>query len=317
MQRKSGDFSDQDLLELGERLDFGSSEIILSDPEHAHGQGRFKGVMGMRQVCKGVDLFANDFVALRTQLDTARMTGQFILRIPFQRMQIDASTDQAERIDVLPGQALAVEMSADFELQGQFVRDQSYRDVFLRVDASADLDATVLKQIETHRQENIFRVFAFDADLRDRAFNLLTARHDDCVLGLLADSVAMEILAFYLAAHPEHGPGETDHTQSKTAQRLDRIRDMMLDNPEKDHRLVVLAKEAGMSTSSLKSRFRERFGTSVIEYLRSVRLERARQGLLKEGWTVAEAAANVGYGHSSSFSKAFHKRYDIWPSETR
>ena len=76
-----------------------------------------------------------------------------------------------------------------------------------------------------------------------------------------------------------------------------------------------LARDAGVSVTTLKTKFNAAFGQSVVAFLRDVRLERAREGIVGEGWTVSQAAYLVGYKHQSSFSTAFHRKFGIWPSE--
>jgi AraC-like DNA-binding protein len=59
-----------------------------------------------------------------------------------------------------------------------------------------------------------------------------------------------------------------------------------------------------MSSSSLRSKFRQAYGCSVFDYLRDCRLARAR-GYLLEGYSVQQAAWMSGYQHATNFSTAF------------
>ena len=60
--------------------------------------------------------------------------------------------------------------------------------------------------------------------------------------------------------------------------------------------------------------FKKRYGVSMQEYLLSVRLENAAR-LLREGYSVSEAATLCGYNDRSNFSRMFERRYGVWPSE--
>ena len=76
-----------------------------------------------------------------------------------------------------------------------------------------------------------------------------------------------------------------------------------------------LAREAGVSVTTLKTKFNAVFGQSVAAFLRDTRLATARVGIAEKGWTISQAAYLVGYKHQSSFSVAFRRKYGIWPSD--
>ncbi|MTH46197.1 AraC family transcriptional regulator [Intestinirhabdus alba] len=97
-------------------------------------------------------------------------------------------------------------------------------------------------------------------------------------------------------------------------QRLERIRRLLEQEPEKEYTLSELAGRAAMSPSSLRSKFRLAYGRSVFDYLRDCRLARAR-GYLLEGYSVQQAAWMSGYQHATNFSTAFRRRYGFPPGE--
>ncbi len=78
-------------------------------------------------------------------------------------------------------------------------------------------------------------------------------------------------------------------------------------------RLLDLAKAVGVSHPKLNSCFREAYGATIFEYLREVRLSRARS-ILEEGrMNVTEAAFEVGYSSLSHFAKAFREHFGAPP----
>lgn len=78
-----------------------------------------------------------------------------------------------------------------------------------------------------------------------------------------------------------------------------------------------LAAEAGLSSKSL-TRFFGRLGCTPLEFVRSLRLERANQLLRNPapGTTVTDIAYTVGYRHLSLFSRHYGRRYGESPSAT-
>ena len=99
-------------------------------------------------------------------------------------------------------------------------------------------------------------------------------------------------------------------------QRLERVRRLLEQSPENDYSLNELAQRAAMSSSSLRSKFRQTYGCSVFDYLRDCRLARAR-GYLLEGYSVQQAAWMSGYQHATNFSTAFRRRYGISPCDVQ
>lgn len=79
--------------------------------------------------------------------------------------------------------------------------------------------------------------------------------------------------------------------------------------------LLALARQVGLSETTLKRGFHQVFGTTVFGYLRARRMERAH-ALLKNGEaTVLEAAARVGYSNPSNFATAFRRQFGVNPKE--
>jgi AraC-like DNA-binding protein len=70
--------------------------------------------------------------------------------------------------------------------------------------------------------------------------------------------------------------------------------------------LEDLARTAHMSRSSFAAKFRSTVGETPLDYLASLRMERAR-ALLREGVPMAEIAGQVGYESAVSFTRAFRR----------
>ncbi len=72
--------------------------------------------------------------------------------------------------------------------------------------------------------------------------------------------------------------------------------------------MATLASEAGMSVSTFHSHFKAVTTSSPLQYLKNIRLHKARMLMVHEGTTAAVAAREVGYESASQFSREF-KRY--------
>ncbi len=78
-----------------------------------------------------------------------------------------------------------------------------------------------------------------------------------------------------------------------------------------------LARDLGIDRSTLFRRFRATYGCSPREWLMQVRLERARDLLLRGELTVAEVASRSGFHDARGFARAFHVRYGSTPGVLR
>ena len=78
-----------------------------------------------------------------------------------------------------------------------------------------------------------------------------------------------------------------------------------------------LALEHGMSPSTLRRRWRRRFGNSPMQYLSRVRMTEACRLLMDSDEPIAQIANAVGYDDPLYFSRMFHKIVGLSPSEHR
>ena len=72
----------------------------------------------------------------------------------------------------------------------------------------------------------------------------------------------------------------------------------------------------GLTRSYLSRQFRKTMGISVMQYIVSVRMEKAKE-LLRSGHTVKQTAKLVGYDDQFAFSKMFKKIYGVSPAEMK
>ena len=70
-----------------------------------------------------------------------------------------------------------------------------------------------------------------------------------------------------------------------------------------------------MSRSSLYNKLLELTGQSPVEYIRSVKLEKAAVLLEKSEMNVAQIAYSVGFATPNYFAKSFKAKFNILPSE--
>lgn len=97
-------------------------------------------------------------------------------------------------------------------------------------------------------------------------------------------------------------------------QKLLLAKKILVENLETPPSLSELSRHIGLNTFKLKKNFKELFGVPVFKYLQNERLNKAYGLIRNQGFTIQEAAWDVGYDSLSSFSNAFSKKFGFRPS---
>jgi AraC-like DNA-binding protein len=79
----------------------------------------------------------------------------------------------------------------------------------------------------------------------------------------------------------------------------------------------ALAREANMGISTFHHAFREATATSPLQYVKSIRLHKARTLLLADGVNAQDAARRVGYASASQFSREYRRMFGSSPAADR
>lgn len=99
---------------------------------------------------------------------------------------------------------------------------------------------------------------------------------------------------------------------------IERVRTIVEDNyKNEDFALPQLCREMSMSRSQLYRKMKALINTSPSDFIRSYRLEKARQLLSNEETTVSEAAWQSGFKDVAHFSKLFLEAFGYSPSQER
>jgi len=86
---------------------------------------------------------------------------------------------------------------------------------------------------------------------------------------------------------------------------------------EYQHELNIdaLAREAGMSVSSFHHNFKAVTSASPLQYLKSIRLHKARMLMVQDGLNASTAAGRVGYESASQFSREYKRHFGSTPAD--
>jgi AraC-like DNA-binding protein len=76
-----------------------------------------------------------------------------------------------------------------------------------------------------------------------------------------------------------------------------------------------LANVANMSQSSLHHHFKTVTRSSPVQYIKTIRLHRAKRMIIDESQSISETAFKVGYASPSQFSREYKRLFGIAPSQ--
>jgi len=98
---------------------------------------------------------------------------------------------------------------------------------------------------------------------------------------------------------------------------MERLRDFMEDNLERNVPIQELAEHVCMSRTLFYHKVKSITGMTPIDFYRRYHVERAAQLLRGEGQTVAEACYNTGFADPKYFSRVFKQFMGVTPAEYR
>jgi AraC-like DNA-binding protein len=152
--------------------------------------------------------------------------------------------------------------------------------------------------------------------LRTATHRLLACLCDSVDSKVLGPGAALEVV--YRVLRGEKGRVLSNLTQYQTpyaavAHALERIHSDYRDSLSVDD----LAKANAMSVSAFHRAFKLVTGDSPLQYLKKVRLNKARSLLIHDNMRVNNVAFEVGYESPSQFSREFKRHFQVSPSDAQ
>lgn len=132
---------------------------------------------------------------------------------------------------------------------------------------------------------------------------------------ICARAILVEILLLILRCTPKKML--LGVTSVKSNPDIINIINEMEKNPEKKYSLAALAKKSNMCVSGFTRKFRNMVGMSPIEYLLTLRMEKAENLLLSTSMTVYDIAEQCGFYDINYFIKVFRRLHEFTPAKFR
>ena len=129
----------------------------------------------------------------------------------------------------------------------------------------------------------------------------------DSLAAFAVDAKVCEVVADLLRTRQR----ETD--RGRIGKALDILHDSFPDQVD----LTSLAAACGLPTRSFARQFQRELGCTVTEYLRRLRVEKAKERLRSSDADILAVAFDLGYYDQSHFTNAFRRRVGMTPSQYR
>lgn len=142
---------------------------------------------------------------------------------------------------------------------------------------------------------------------------LLLVLHSKLEADALVEGI-LEELYFLLLTSPQGQVLVNFATKDGTYYKVTKAVNFINERFDEKISVEQLADIAGMSTSAFHRAFKQCITDSPLQYIKKVRLNRAKNILVKDGVSASEAALQVGYESISQFSREFKRYFGLPPS---
>ncbi|WP_162939735.1 AraC family transcriptional regulator [Neorhizobium sp. NCHU2750] len=252
-----------------------------------------------------------EMLSLRQSTRTGTLTRSATLICSLAGSRLIYALDNGRSFFLDPGMIAAVSAADTMTLLTETQRGEQNRLLVIQASAEAIMDADLADEIDRRTQSTQLALTPATERTSALANQLLRGSLNRLSDKLVAESCALEVLAQWLNQRHGQLPARGDRA------KIQQICDYLEASLEKEHHLTELARKAGMSLSSFKTKFHALTGQTVFGFLAEKRLQRARHGIEREGWSVAEAAWLTGYQHPTNFSSAFRRRFGVNPKSLK
>lgn len=191
--------------------------------------------------------------------------------------------------------------------------------ISIKVDPATVGELLLDMDSEIYYQQNFAGAFSSELteEMTDAAVRLLRCINHEKDCRILGPQIVREILYRILCTKQGAALRALAVRHSNFSQ-IARVLRRMQSEFDNDFTMEALASEANMSLSAFHHNFKAVTSTSPLQYLKSIRLHKARLMMIQDGMNASDASGRVGYASPSQFSRDFKKLFGRTPaSESR
>lgn len=306
------------LAEIAKRWGYDCDVLSVDGKPVARGDDRplVNGALATAELQCGIRLCISDLVAVHDSERAGTLRRSLTVILMLEGVAGEFAFSPGDTLTLRPGFAAVVAVADSARIVSRYRRGERSRCLVVHAYPAELEDDECAELADIALRSPGVMPLTVSSRLHSLANDLFVSPYAGAVGRLLAESCALELLAGGLAKMQQADAPVGSAVGRPDVTKMLRVRDKLMAELEREHSLSDLARVAGVSVSTLKSKFQCVVGQSVFAFLRDQRLERARRGLERQGWTVSQAAYFVGYRHPTNFATAFRKKFGIPPTAT-
>lgn len=152
----------------------------------------------------------------------------------------------------------------------------------------------------------------------DVANAIIHCRRGGALRRLFVEAKTAELFCSILdRLQAESGPAQRQRVTERDRRQLAQVRELLSVSFTEPPTIHQLARRFGLNRNKLCRGFLMLNGATIHEFCDALRMDQARRMLQESGLSISEIALSAGYGSTSSFSAAFHRRFGHAPSQGR
>lgn len=155
-----------------------------------------------------------------------------------------------------------------------------------------------------------------DNHMADNVIRLLECLQDPVLQAVVGQSRVVEVILDVLRGEQGHAIQALLHHQGPFS-RLTKALQYLHAHYEEPLNIQTLAQHVNMSASTFHHQFKRLICTSPLQYLKQIRLLKARMLLSQDRLPVSQVAEAVGYKSPSQFSREYKRYFGVPPNDDR
>ena len=182
-----------------------------------------------------------------------------------------------------------------------------------------DMETVVYDEESTHYELLLNKVFGYDKKIYPLIKTFVTESTsqipymNSLMLCLLQETIIRLLQSEFIGKKNDRPvTGARQHYQDELLEKILAYIDETIYEPLS---IAELCQKFSMSRSSLQILFKENMDISPKKYINEMKLEKSRQMICENKYTISEIALMLGFNSIHYFSRAFTQKYHMAPSE--
>jgi len=122
-------------------------------------------------------------------------------------------------------------------------------------------------------------------------------------------------LLLYILSNSDYKTKEKTYFPKSIVEKIKDARRILVTNVDSHITIKELSDMVGINATDLQKGFKEVYQSSIYAYVKSYKMKKSKELLVKEDLSISDVANLVGYINNSKFSKAFKTEFGMTPSE--